>query len=113
MARTKNALFSMTAKGKIGDLVVEQRREGQYIKSHVKPKDKKTPGQLKKRKRYGQAVEAWHNLPPDMKEVFDIKAKLNRMSGFNLFLKYFTTIWILATYGTGIYGINRYGKKEV
>jgi len=112
MAKTKNALFSITAKGKVGSLVIENNKKTQYAKANIKPKDRKTPKQLEKRKRYGQAVQAWHALPPDMKEVFDIKAKLNRMSGFNLFLKYFTTIWIIATYGVGIYGVNRYGKKE-
>jgi len=113
MAKTKNAFFSAEARGKAGNLIAEQRREGQYIKSHVKPKDKKSPGQLKQRKLYGQAVQAWHQLPPDMKEVFDIKAKLNRMSGFNLFLKYFTTAPQSAIYGIAIYGFNKYGQIGV
>lgn len=110
MAKTKNAFLSVEARGKVGPLIAEQRREGQYIKAHQPIKDRPSDKQKEKRKLYGQAVEAWHNLPPDIKEVFDIKAKLKRMSGFNLFLKYFTTAPRNAIYGIAIYGFNKYGE---
>lgn len=113
MARTKHALFSVEARGKIGPLIVEQRREGQYIRLRQPIKGPPSEKQKERRKLYGQAVGAWHALPPDMKEVFDIKAKLNRMSGFNLFLKYFTTAPGSAIYGVAIYGLNRYGQEGV
>jgi len=109
MAKTKNALFSQTAKGKIGALVVENNKKTQYIKSNIKPKDKKTSKQLSRRKRYGQAVQAWRGLTPEQKKVYNTKAKLKRISGFNLFIKHFTTIPDIAIYGVGIYGMNKYG----
>lgn len=109
MAKTKNALFSTTAKGKVGPLVVENNKKTQYIKTNIKPKDKKTTKQLEKRKRYGQAVQAWRALTPEEKKEYNQRAKPLKISGFNLFIKEFTTIPEIAIYGVGIYGANNYG----
>lgn len=109
MAKTKNAFFSIEARGKVGPLIAEQRREGQYVKIHQPIKDRPSEKQKEKRKRYGQAVETWQQLPPDLKEVLNIKGNLIKISGFNLFLKHFTTFGLIATYGTGIYGRDNYG----
>lgn len=109
MAKTKNALFSTTAKGKVGPLVVENNKKTQYIKTNIKPKDKKTPKQLKKRKLYGQAVAYWKAFTPQEKKEYNVRAKPLKISGFNLFIKEFTTIPKIAIYGIGIYGANNYG----
>jgi len=109
MAKTKNALFSVEARGKIGGLVIEQRREGQYIKTKRTGKRPPTEKQKEKRITYGQGVQAWRALPPDLKEVYNIKGNLMQISGFNLFIKYFTTLPEIAIYGVGKYGVNPYG----
>ena len=110
MAKTKGALFSQSARGKIGALVIEEQKSGQYIKSKSVKKHIPTTKQKEKRRVYGQAIQAWRALPADLKEVFNIKASLLNISGFNLFVKYFTTWQQIAIYGIGTYGVNNYGK---
>lgn len=110
MAKTKHALFSATAKGKIGDLVIENNKNTQYIRTKIKPKDKKSEKQIEKRKRYGEAVQAWKELTPEEQALFNTRAIPLRISGFNLFLKSFTTFPKIAIYGVGVYGVNAYGK---
>lgn len=104
-------MFSLQARGKIGPLIIEQRREGQYIRSRQPIKGPPSEKQKAMRKLYGQAVGMWKALPPDLKEVWNIKANLYRISGFNLFLKYFTSAPQIAIYGVAIYGLNKYGQK--
>jgi len=111
MTKTKNIFFSTEAKGKMGPIVAEQRRKGQYVRSKQPTKRPPSKKQKEKRKLYGQAVEAWRQLHPEMKKYFNTKAKPERISGFNFFLRYFTTAPQIAIYGIGIYGVNCYGIR--
>ena len=104
MAKTKNALFSMKASGQVGALVIENNKKTQYVRMKVKPKDKKSPGQLKKRKQYGEAVAAWRALTPEERKDYNTQAKPLKISGFNLFLKTFMTFPVVAIYGVNAYG---------
>lgn len=110
MARTKNALFSVSAQGKVGDLVVEQRREGQYIKLDVKAKNRKTIKQVERQNRYGEGVEGWHGLSTEEKAAYNAAATDERISGFNLYVREIIAIPLVAICGIAICGYNKCGK---
>lgn len=109
MTKTKNALFSIEARGKIGALVIEQRRGGQYIRTKQLKKGLPSAKQKEKRKRYGQSVQAWRGLTDLEREEWNANAIIYKISGFNLFVKHFTAIYYIAIYGVGKYGGNNYG----
>ena len=60
------------------------------IRKWVKPKDPKTPLQMKQREKYADANKIWKEMTPDEKQIYRERAKGLGMSGYNLFVSEFT-----------------------
>jgi len=71
MAKPKNPLLSLGARGTIADSLTFQKRGlGTIAREKPIPKDPKSPAQLAQRQRYKEAVAAWHSLTPQEKEAW-------------------------------------------
>lgn len=55
--------------------------------SYNPPSDPKTKKQQARRQKMARAVSAWHDLPESEKEKYRAKARNQRYSGYNLFIK--------------------------
>ena len=71
MAKPKNPLLSLGARGTIADRLTFQKRGlGTIAREKPIPKDPKSPAQLAQRQRYKEAVASWHSLTPEEKEAW-------------------------------------------
>ncbi|MBA7553234.1 hypothetical protein ES705_45823 [subsurface metagenome] len=71
MAKPKNPLLSLGARGTIADSLTFQKRGREHF-ARVKPipKDPKSPAQLARRQIYRDAVAVWNALTPEEKEAW-------------------------------------------
>ena len=71
MAKPKNPLLSLGARGTIADSLTFQKRGRRTIaRQKPIPTDPKSPAQLAQRQRYKEAVATWHSLTPQEKEAW-------------------------------------------
>ena len=117
--KIEGPLFSQKASKQLGHLLTYKNYgKRNILTKYSKPGDvkpfTKSASQSQMRTIYGEAVEAWRNLPENEKNQYRIIAKSKKYSGYNIFMKeYFTTHPIvsdLSYYGQRIHGIFVYGK---
>jgi hypothetical protein len=76
-------LFELVGKGKY---VLSSWKGKKYIRRYVKPKNPRTKKQLKQRKKFTDAVQAWHKLRESEKAHYNKLAERYAISGMNLFI---------------------------
>lgn len=87
MALLINALFSNSAHGRMGGLVYETGRYGQYVRVHVPQRKSPSPAQVQQNYFFGAAADAWRLITEEQKKEYNARAVPFRISGFNLFIK--------------------------
>lgn len=87
MAKLKNPLFSLSAKGGLGKAISFVRRGGRSI-AEKKPEvpDARSPAQLIWRHMYQKAVALWHALSEAEKQEWESLARPKHMTGFAWFV---------------------------
>lgn len=87
MAKLINPLFSNSAHGRLGGLIFEVGKFGQYVKAHVPQHRKPTAAQYQQNYFFGVVADAWRLLSPEEKQEWNVKAYGSGMSGYNLYIK--------------------------
>lgn len=87
MAKLINALFSNSAHGRLGGLIYEVGKFGQYVKAHVPQHKKPTAAQLQQNLFFGNAADAWRLLSDVQKAEYNTRAVPLQITGFNLYIK--------------------------
>lgn len=87
MVKVINPLFSNSAHGRVGGLVYQVGRSGQYVKGHVPQHKKPTIAQLQQNYFFGVAADAWRLLTDEQKQEWNVSAYGSGMSGYNLYIK--------------------------
>lgn len=80
-----NPMF-MSGKGRLGKIVLYNRKGVQCARSHVIPRNPDTPAQRQNRKSFADAVKLWQELSPEEKYRYNRTALKKRISGYNLFI---------------------------
>jgi len=106
MAKLINALFSISAAGRLGGLVYETGPSGQYVKVHTPQRKKPSEKQRIQNFLFGVASDKWRLLTDEEKKALNIRAQPLKITGYNLFIK--ENIGKIAQYGTAKYGIDTY-----
>ncbi len=95
--------LTISVRGKAGDMVYQRvgkgrgnlddtGRYGVQLRRHVIPTDYRTEAQQQNRRRMAAAVAAWQGLTPDEWHAWNQKAKHQRRTGFNLFIRQFCRV---------------------
>jgi len=87
MVKLVNPLFSNSASGRLGGLIYQTGKYGQYAKGHVPQHKKPTAAQLQQNYFFGVAADAWRELTAEQKQEWIVKAYSTGMSGYNLYIK--------------------------
>lgn len=87
MVKLTNPLFSHQAHGRIGGIVYEGNRYCQYAKAYTPQRYKPTAAQIQQNYFFGEAADAWRDLPEEEKQEYRDRAVGMKMSGYNLFIK--------------------------
>ena len=78
--------------GTIGKSKTAIERDGtNFTRFWVLPHDPKTPAQMRQRKRFADAHEAWIALPQEKRNEYNECARNIEMTGYNLFVKEYVT----------------------
>jgi len=75
--------------GAIGGIVFCKRGGGVYARTHVVPRDPKTPAQLDLRHHFRNAVVTWRALSDSEKQKWRERAARDQRTGYHLFLTEF------------------------
>ncbi len=86
MARVKLHPYLRTAHGGLDGLVLYRRYGKIYIKARTIPANPRTEPQVKCRGNFSGSVKAWQVLPEEEKNLYRVRAKRKRKSGYNLFM---------------------------
>ncbi len=86
MAGTKLHPFLRTAHGGLEGLVLYRRYGKTYIKRRTIPANPRTEPQVKCRGNFSGSVKAWQVLPEEEKNMYRLRAKRKKKSGYNLFM---------------------------
>ncbi len=86
MAKVKLHPYLRTAHGGLDGLVLYRRYGKIYIKRRTIPKNPRTEPQVKCRGNFSGSVKAWQVLPEEEKNLYRIRAKRKKKSGYNLFM---------------------------
>ena len=89
MARTSLNPMFIDINGRIGRLVLYNRRGSQCIRTYVIPQNPDSPAQRCVRSSFRDAVHAWQALPGCDKSAWNRRACRMSMSGYNLFISRF------------------------
>lgn len=90
MAKLKGPLFSIDARGKLGDSLIYSSNKGiKRASRHFKPQNPRTILQQDNRAILRYAVQSWQSLTDDQKESYNQSAKNLglKMSGYNYYLQ--------------------------
>ena len=92
MPKVRGPLFSISASGKLGDVLVYQGGiGGPRVYAHGKKRDPQTSAQLSQRSFFQSAVSYWHALNEDEREFYWVLGHQHGMTGFNYFLSHYLT----------------------
>jgi len=83
-------IFSYGAGAKNFGIYQIRSLDGKQIQVKMKyyhPTNPQTESQQANRQKYADGVTAWQGLTNEQKEVYNERAKHNKLSGYNLFLK--------------------------
>ncbi len=110
MAKIKGGLFSISARGSIGDLITYQgRKHFAHVHKKPTPRNPQTTTQTANRTKFTETVATWHILTTAVKQTYDtLGHKFNNIPGFNTFIKLNfgnTTYW--AKFGADKFGANK------
>ncbi len=86
MAITKLHPFLRTAHGGLDGLVLYRRYGKTCIKRRTIPFNPRTEPQVKCRGNFSGSVKAWQVLPEEEKNLYRVRAKRKKKSGYNLFM---------------------------
>jgi len=85
--KVRNA-FGNTYSGTMGREITAVERDGtNFDRTWVMPYDPKTPKQMRQRKRFADAHDAWIALPQEKRNEYNERARNMKMTGYNLFVK--------------------------
>ena len=87
MVKVINPLFSNSARGRVGGLIFQVGRSGQYVKGHVLQHGRPTEAQRQQNYFFGVAADSWRLLTDEQKQEWNVRAYGLHMSGFNLYIK--------------------------
>lgn len=87
MVRVSAPLGSMQARGKMGCLIYEVGRYGQYCKMYTPQRKRPSEAQKEQNYKFGTAADKWRILSDEEKEEWTKRAVGLKMTGFNLFIK--------------------------
>ena len=88
MSKVRGALFSLTASGKLGDMLIFQGGMGATrVYPHKPKRDPKSPAQLSHRASYQSAVSYWRALNEDERDFYSVLGGQHAMTGYNYFMK--------------------------
>lgn len=87
MAKCWGALFSLSAHGKLGALVYQSGRLGQFVKGYTPQRYKPSASQLDMNYAFGVTAENWHSLTDNQKQTYEDLARGRNMTGFNIYIK--------------------------
>jgi len=76
----------MALTGKVGNAVFCRRGNTLYVRQWVRPKDRNSLGQLKRRGRFAEAVAAWRALSEAEKDSYRQRGRRQNRTGYNLFV---------------------------
>lgn len=113
MVKVKSPLFSSTARGNLGKILIFTKSKAKKIvKKFFKSFDNKTEKRLEIRLVYSQGCSAWNLLTPAEKETYNENSKGKNLTGFNLFMREYLEEYIPLSnnglYGTGLYDHSYY-----
>ncbi len=86
MAQVKLHPYLRTAHGGLDGLVLYRRYGKIYIKRRTIPNNPRTEPQVKCRGNFSVSVKAWQVLPEEEKNIYRIRAKRKKKSGYSLFM---------------------------
>ena len=113
MVRIKSPLMSQKASGTIGGILTfSDRKTGSQVRYQKKQKDKITLSRTTQRDLFNQAIGAWNLLNSAEKKSWNVRAKGQNLTGYNLYISIFIgeNIKIDSYYGVAIYGDTIYGS---
>jgi hypothetical protein len=86
VTKAKNPLWSLSAHGKLGDVIL--RRRGKQVVAEKPPvlKDQRSPGQLSWRHMYQKAIALWNALGSAEKQEWESLARPKHMAGMAWFI---------------------------
>lgn len=113
MVRIKSPLMSQKASGTIaGILTFSDRKTGPQARFQKKQKDKITVDRSTQRTLFNEAIGAWNLLNSNEKKEWNVQAKGQNLTGYNLYISIYIgeNIKINSYYGIAIYGNSIYGS---
>lgn len=75
----------LVPRGRIGDIVFYKRRGKFYSRRYVKPRNPRTPAQMKQREKFKRAHEAWKQLSEFERAKYRARARFPGL-GYQLFI---------------------------
>ena len=88
MARTTAPLFSLSARGQIGQALIFQKNKGRnVVKSYARPSDPKTLRQLNNRALMRFLINSWKQLWPDDRQTWIDNCPNKVTGGYNFYLQ--------------------------
>lgn len=81
-------IFGNRYRGQIGkDVIASSWKGRRYIKAYAVPSNPRTERQQANRDRFGGAKERWRELTDAARAAYERRAKKERISGWNLFVR--------------------------
>lgn len=105
--------MSLKASGTVaGVLTFSDRKTGSQVRYQKKQKDKITVDRSTQRTLFNQAITAWNLLNSAEKKSWNVQAKGQNLTGYNLYISIFIgeNIKIDSYFGIAIYGNTIYGS---
>jgi len=88
MAKVTGPLMSFSASGTIGDAITFATWKGiEYARQWFVPGNPQTAKQVNIRTALTLVVALWHDLPQEVKDIWDVFAEGTKMSGFNQWVR--------------------------
>lgn len=107
MAKSNGPLFSMEARGTVGDcLTFSKRKSGQQVRFQRKQKDRITALRTANRSIFLAAVAAWSALTSEQKAVYNERAKSQNLTGYNLYVSEYMSVGVDVLLGHGSFTIS-------
>ena len=86
MAKAKLNPILTSMHGRIGNMVFYRRRNREYIRMHVIPRNPDTESQRIVRRTFADAVKSWQAMTKDERYKFNRKARNLCKSGYNVYI---------------------------
>jgi alpha-ketoglutarate-dependent taurine dioxygenase len=88
MAKITGPLMSLDARGAFARrLTFSHVTSGSVVKKFSEPAKRVSAAQTTRRTLYQDGIAAWKNLTPEEQQVWNGIAQIDRMTGFNIFMR--------------------------